>query len=167
MADAVARLGGLTEAMLVDLGSGPGTLTAELGRRLPALTVVGVEPNPRMLQMAQALAVTDNVRFRAGSAEHLPLASGSVDLVVSALSAHHWDDLAAAVAELRRVLKVGGCAWIYDVRFATYTDSELRVVSGRLGLPEDALRRWIPGSQGLVAALAVIGLSGQATTKPL
>jgi len=40
-----------------------------------------------------------------GVAEALPLADGSVDAALAVLTIHHWSDLAAGVAELRRVAR--------------------------------------------------------------
>jgi ubiquinone/menaquinone biosynthesis C-methylase UbiE len=145
--------------VVVDLGSGPGLLTADLGRRLPSATVIGVEPNDQMLDIARAAPGVVNVRYAQGSAEHLPIPDATVDLVVSSLSAHHWDDLAAAVGEIGRVLRPDGQAWIYDLRFATFTEGELATVHGRLALTEESLRRSIPPGQGRLALLAVIGLT--------
>lgn len=158
--DAMALVGARPGAVVVDLGSGPGSLTAELGRRLPAASVVGVEPGRRMRDLASAAPLPPNVAFRAGSAEELPLDDHSVDLLVSALSAHHWTDLPGAVAEIRRVLAPGGLARIYDVRFATYTDDELAQVRSRLGLTASILRRSVPTDQGRFAPYALIEISG-------
>jgi ubiquinone/menaquinone biosynthesis C-methylase UbiE len=158
LADIVAWAADHPTPMIVDLGSGPGTLTAALGRLLPATTVIGVEPGAQMLGIARATNTTANVRFVQGSAEHLPIADASVDVVVSSLSAHHWDDLSAAVGEIRRVLRPQGRAWIYDVRFATFTDAELAAVRERLSLPAEALWRSVPRDQGRLALFAVIAL---------
>jgi ubiquinone/menaquinone biosynthesis C-methylase UbiE len=159
LADVTDHLNLAAAPTIVDLGAGPGTLTIAIGSRLPRAEVIGVEPNPRMLELAWKVARPANVRFVVGSAERLPLETSSVDLVISSLSAHHWDDLATAIAELRRVLRPGGQAWIYDIRFATYTDAEIRSVRQRLGLSSESLSRWIPGSQGRVALFAVIGVA--------
>jgi SAM-dependent methyltransferase len=61
---------------------------------------------------------TSNLRFRVGDVAALPFADNSVDLVVSTLSLHHWDDPAAGLNEIVRVLGPGGQAWIYDFRTA-------------------------------------------------
>lgn len=147
---------GSRPSVVVDLGSGPGTLTAALGESLPAATVIGVEPNPRMLKIAAGAPSPGNVSFRAGAAEAIPVDDGSVTLLVSALSAHHWTDLKAAIAEIRRVLAPGGVARIHDVRFATYTDEELRAAADALRLPRATVTRSVPTGQGLVAVCALI-----------
>jgi ubiquinone/menaquinone biosynthesis C-methylase UbiE len=46
----------------------------------------------------------------------LPHDDASVDLVISIASAHHWADVDAGLRELRRVLRPGAQAMIYDVR---------------------------------------------------
>ena len=131
----VAAAVGDGEATIVDLGSGPGDLVADLAARLPRATVVGVEPAPQMRQSASARGV----RSIDGRAEAIPLADRSVDLVVSTLSAHHWDDPGEAFREMARVLLPGGQARLYDVRFAGYGPDEARRFAVSAGLPEDAV----------------------------
>ena len=75
-----------------------------------------------------------------GRAESLPFDDVSVDLVVSTLSAHHWDDPVAAFAEIRRVLRPGGVARIYDVRFAGYGPGEVSRIARAAGLRLDQTR---------------------------
>ena len=57
----------------------------------------------------------DNVRTQAGAAERLPFADGAFDLVITRFSAHHWQDVAAALKEVRRVLRAGGRFVVVDV----------------------------------------------------
>jgi ubiquinone/menaquinone biosynthesis C-methylase UbiE len=77
----------------------------------------------------------------AGTAEHLPLPDVSVDLVVSSLSSHHWSDPAMAVRELRRVVRDGRRALIYDLRFVGLTDEELDTIATENGLQRAAITR--------------------------
>ncbi|HSK51213.1 MAG TPA: methyltransferase domain-containing protein, partial [Clostridia bacterium] len=102
-----------------------------------------------------------NVTFLAGSAEDLPLEDRSVDLVVSALSAHHREDLAAAVVEIRRVPRARGTARIYDVRFATYTGEELADVRDRLRLSPSELVRTVLQRRRFLAPYALIEVTPQ------
>ena len=71
---------------------------------------------------------TSNLRFEVGDVAALPFADNSVDLVVSTLSLHHWDDPAAGLNEIVRVLAPGGHAWIYD--FRTALTATQRITSG-------------------------------------
>ncbi len=63
--------------------------------------VIAVEPSPVMIAQRPAGAAP----VLRGVAEALPLADGSVDAAMATLSIHHWDDLAAGLAEMRRVAR--------------------------------------------------------------
>jgi ubiquinone/menaquinone biosynthesis C-methylase UbiE len=56
-----------------------------------------------------------NVRTQQGPAERLPFEAGSFDWVISRMSAHHWHDVPAALADMRRVLKPGGRVLMIDI----------------------------------------------------
>lgn len=109
---------------VVDIGTGPGRLVELIARRRPGLTVTGIDPSADMLGRARdrtkALA---NARFVLAPAEELPFESGSVDVVVSSLSSHHWADPEAALAEQARVLAPGGRLWVLDL--ASHLDENL------------------------------------------
>jgi SAM-dependent methyltransferase len=85
---------------VLDLAAGTGRLTArllELG-----LDVIAVEPLAEMRAHVPSPAAALD-----GTAEALPLDDASVDAVVVG-QAFHWFDVAKAMTEIRRVLKVGG-----------------------------------------------------------
>ena len=63
--DLLAAVDGAEPAHVVDLGCGPGQLTAELARRWPAAEVVGIDSSPTMIDQAQSHA-TDRLRFQLG-----------------------------------------------------------------------------------------------------
>lgn len=88
---------------VADVGAGTGKLTGSLLER--GLMVVAVEPDPEMLAVLR--------RIHPGAAPHqaaadaLPLSDRSVDAVLVA-DAWHWFPHAAAIDEVRRVLRPGG-----------------------------------------------------------
>ena len=106
------------DALVVDIGTGPGRLAITLARVLPRVQVEGVDLSPEMIEYAQRMAngAKGSPTFRVADAARLPYQAGSVDLVVSTASAHHWADLPAGIGELRRVLRPGAQALIYDAR---------------------------------------------------
>ena len=109
----------LTTGMSVlDLASGTGTLAIIIKRKFPDVDVVGVDGDPRILQIAQAKADSANVKieFDQGLATQLPYDDSSYDRVFSTLFFHHLgnSDKTRAFAEIFRVLKPGGQLHVAD-----------------------------------------------------
>lgn len=90
-------------APVLDLAAGTGKLTCAL--RDLGLDVVAVEPQAELRGMLAARV--PGVRVCEGVAEAIPLPDTSVAAVTVA-EAFHWFDHAAALAEMRRVLRPGG-----------------------------------------------------------
>jgi SAM-dependent methyltransferase len=108
--DAMAELAPWAGKVLLDLGCGSGYwLPGYAGQ---AVAVIGVEPDPVLVALA---ALRDpRVRVLSGSAEHVPLPDGSVD-VVHARFAYFWPpSCAAGLAEVLRVLTPGGTLVVVD-----------------------------------------------------
>lgn len=91
----------------LDLGCGTGRFTAVLAQTF-ACPVVGVEPSEAMLAVARAEAMPD-VEWKQGTAEDIPLESGSVGLVFMSQVFHHLNQPQEALREIHRVLTPGGC----------------------------------------------------------
>ena len=64
-----------------------------------------------------AKRLTPNATFFSGMAEALPLQDASVDLALSTISFHHWQDQAAGIREIARVLRPGGHFLLVDMSF--------------------------------------------------
>ncbi len=73
---------------------------------------MGVDPAPGMVAVARRL--TPEATFETGQAEQLPLPDASVDVALSTLSFHHWQNQAAGLREIARVLRPGGCFVLAD-----------------------------------------------------
>jgi len=120
---------------VLDAGCGSGRLALEIARRRPDLRVHGVDLEPGMVEVgsrrAEDLNLADRVGFTVADLADLPLPEGSVDLVVSTASLHHWTDVDAVVASLGRVARRDGCIWIYDVRLVP--TGRVRAAARRLG----------------------------------
>jgi ubiquinone/menaquinone biosynthesis C-methylase UbiE len=91
--------------VVLDPGCGTGWQAAGLRRAAPDVVVIGVDLSAGMLDRARAAGAWPLLQADAG---RLPLAAGSVDLVVSRGVLHHLPDVPAALAEWRRVLRPGG-----------------------------------------------------------
>jgi SAM-dependent methyltransferase len=114
--DVIASLDVPTNGVAVDVGCGEGQDALELAKRF-GLRVHGVDPVRRHIELATAAAeleaLTETVEFHLGSAESLPIADGSAELVFSK-EALMFADLDAAFREFSRVLRDGGVGFVFQ-----------------------------------------------------
>ena len=91
---------------VLDVACGTGVLAREAARRVGAATVCGLDRNPAMLAVAGRVA--PDIHWRPGRAEELPFEADAFDAVVSQFGLMFFDDPAAGLGEMRRVLCPGG-----------------------------------------------------------
>ncbi|GAA3599471.1 class I SAM-dependent methyltransferase [Kineosporia mesophila] len=114
----VAELAPRAGERVVDVGCGTGT--AALLVAGSGASVVGVDPSPRLLEVARAEAEARAlpVTFMAGEGADIPLPDASVDAVVSSFGIIFAPDAEAAGREVARVLRPGGrlvlSAWLRE-----------------------------------------------------
>lgn len=94
--------------VVVDVGCGNGAYLGELARRGHAGRVIGADLSLGMLRAA-ARSAGDGTALVAGDACALPLTDRCADLTLAMHMLYHVPDPAAAVRELRRVTRPGGC----------------------------------------------------------
>ncbi len=123
---AIAKLPG---GSVLDLGAGTGAAGADLGER----RVVALDPSPEMLAL-------NPTPFRVvGVGERLPFGDATFDSVFSAYVFRNLDSVADTMAEIARVLRVGGMAAVVDLgrphghRAAAIHRAGSKVVLGAVG----------------------------------
>jgi len=100
----------------IDVGSGPGNLVIELARRSKAMYWINADINPHFFayfyESARAAKLCHRVGAVFADAQRLPFRDDYADVVVSRGSFQFWEDKKSGFAEIYRVLKPGGVAFI-------------------------------------------------------
>lgn len=143
--------------VVLDLGSGAGFDCFLAAKKVGASgRVIGVDMTPEMVSKARANAAragAENVEFRLGEIEHLPVADNSVDVIISNCVVNLSPDKPAVFREALRVLKPGGRLAISD----TVTTIELPEAVRR---DLDMWSACISGSESVAALEAMLAEAG-------
>ncbi|MEO5575698.1 MAG: class I SAM-dependent methyltransferase [Gaiellaceae bacterium] len=98
---------------LIDVGCGPGALTAELVRRFGPDAVAAVDPSEQFVSAARQRH--PGVDIRRAAAEDLPFPDGTFDAALAQLVVHFMTDPVAGLADMARVTRpdgvVAACVW--------------------------------------------------------
>ncbi len=117
LASQFADFAGVTDRRrALDIGCGPGALTAELVRRLGYEQVAACDPSePFVVVCAER---NPGVDVRPGSAERVPFDDASFDIAAAQLVLHFVSDPTVAGLEMARVVRPGGtvasCVWNFE-----------------------------------------------------
>jgi ubiquinone/menaquinone biosynthesis C-methylase UbiE len=124
---------------VLEVAPGPGFLSIELAKR--GLQVRAVDISKTFVEIARRNAAAERVqaRFQLGNASALPLDDASVDFVVCRAAFKNFTEPVTALAEMRRVLRPGGTAWLIDLR-RDVSVGDIRQYINHLGV--NLLNRW-------------------------
>jgi ArsR family transcriptional regulator len=132
---------------VADLGCGEGYLTFEAARW--ASKVIAVDRSSVVLERARALGRrrrVDNVVWKQGDLEHLPIRDDTVDVALLSQALHHAADPARAVNEAARITVPGGRVLILDLREHHEEWVRSKLGDHSLGFAEDQLKRLLAGA---------------------
>jgi demethylmenaquinone methyltransferase/2-methoxy-6-polyprenyl-1,4-benzoquinol methylase len=97
---------------VLDLATGTGDLAIDIARMHPGAHVIGLDPSPQMLAIAEAKLVrgglADRVTLVRGDAQQLPYANCEMDAATIAFGIRNVPDRPAALREMARVVRPGG-----------------------------------------------------------
>jgi SAM-dependent methyltransferase/DNA-binding HxlR family transcriptional regulator len=131
----------LTPAITIaDLGAGEGLVSQLLARR--AKQVWCIDNSERMVEVGTELAQKnglDNLAYKLGDIEKVPLGDRSVDLAILSQARHHAQHPQTAVNEAFRILKPGGQLLILDLNEHTFEKARELYADVWLGFKESTL----------------------------
>ena len=105
---------------LLDIGCGPGTITAEFAQRLAPGQVLGIDVSEDIIAQASAATADlglDNLGFRVDDCYHLDVEDRSFDIVHAHQVLQHLSDPVAALVEMKRVVKPDGVVAVRDADY--------------------------------------------------
>lgn len=105
---------------ILDVGCGPGTITADLADRVSPGRVVGVDAAPGVIEQARARPARDNLTFAVDDIYALEQPDDAFDIVFAHQVLQHLSDPVAALRELRRVARPGGTVAVRDSDYAGF-----------------------------------------------
>jgi SAM-dependent methyltransferase len=149
LASALIDFAGVEPGMrALDVGCGPGALTAVLASRLGAGSVAAADPSEPFADACRARL--PGVEVVVAAAEALPFSGGAFDVVLSQLVINFMRDPAAGVREMARVTRPGGivasCVWDYAGQMTmlrAFWDAAREVDPERGAAPDEGVvMRW-------------------------
>jgi ubiquinone/menaquinone biosynthesis C-methylase UbiE len=119
---------------VLDLGCGPGTITADIGRRVAPGRVLGIDVSAEVIEQARRDAgAGPNVEFSTGDLYALDIDEGAFDIVHTHQVLQHLADPVGALRRMKRACKPGGLVAARDSDYGAF----------RWYPDEPAIDRWL------------------------
>jgi ubiquinone/menaquinone biosynthesis C-methylase UbiE len=106
---------------VLDVGCGPGTITADLARRVAPGRVLGIDAAAEVVAAARADHSLENLEFAVGDVYALDAPDETYDVVHAHQVLQHLPDPVGALREMRRVCKPGGVVAVRDSDYGAFT----------------------------------------------
>jgi SAM-dependent methyltransferase len=103
---------------VLDVGCGPGTITADLAERVAPGPVVGIDTSAEVVVACACDHTAPNLAFRTADVYRLDDPDGAFDLVHAHQVLQHLTDPVGALVEMRRVCRRGGTVAVRDADYA-------------------------------------------------
>ncbi len=129
---------------IADLGAGEGIISQLLAKH--AEFVYCIDNSPRMVDVGRQLAQKhgfENLEYRLGDIEEVPLDDASVDLALLSQALHHATHPEKALREAYRILKPGGKLLLLDLRRHNFEKARELYADRWLGFSENTLCDWL------------------------
>ncbi|ALJ56376.1 putative methyltransferase YcgJ [Candidatus Xiphinematobacter sp. Idaho Grape] len=161
LAHALLRI--LPPGVIADLGAGEGTLSQLLART--AQRVIAVDNSAAMVKFGSSLARShgcQNLEYRLGDIENLPIKDGEVDLALFSQALHHTSSPQRALYEAARILRPGGRVLILDLVSHTYEQARELYAHVWLGFSEIELHQFLERAAFIKTEISVVSRERQA-----
>ncbi len=161
LAEALLRL--MPPLVIADLGAGDGSFSLLLAAQ--ARRVIAVDSSEKMLEVGREQAQrygVQNVDFRQGDMEELPIDAASVDAVFFSQSLHHALHPALALEEAARILLPGGRIVILDLAKHRFEEARELYADEWLGFAEAELEAMLEKARFSGVKVSVVDRSTEA-----
>ncbi|HEY1239463.1 MAG TPA: metalloregulator ArsR/SmtB family transcription factor [Bryobacteraceae bacterium] len=145
IAEALLKL--MPPLVIADLGAGEGTISQMMAQK--AKRVIAIDNSEKMVEFGSELAKKhgiDNLEYRLGELEDVPIRSGTVDLAFLSQALHHARHPERAVAEAWRILKPGGRIAILDLNRHHFEQAREMYADLWLGFTEIEIEKFVKGA---------------------
>jgi ubiquinone/menaquinone biosynthesis C-methylase UbiE/biotin operon repressor len=145
IAEALLKL--MPPLVIADLGAGEGTISQMMAQK--AKRIIAIDNSEKMVEFGSELAKKhgiDNLEYRLGELEEVPIRSGTVDLAFLSQALHHARHPERAVAEAWRILKPGGRIAILDLNRHHFEQARELYADLWLGFTELEIEKFLKGT---------------------
>lgn len=128
--------------VVADIGAGTGYITE--GIKNKNINVIAVDQSPSMLKLMQKkFSKSDNIEYRVGNSNNLPIEDAEVDYAFANMYLHHVDNPEKAIKEISRLLKKGGKLFITDLDKHTHEFLRTEQHDMWLGFDRNDIKKWL------------------------